>query len=762
MALRYSLRQWTRRFFTVRPSTLDEPPRLEFLETRALLSVASPSASVLPLAIGTTDVRHATAIPTTMSLLPSSNPAAFGTSLSITAHLSATSGQPSGTITITDGTATLLVFPESGGVDAVVTTASLSAGTHTITASFDGNSTWAASSTSISLVVNPIATVTSVSIPTNSVKLGQAANFSVRTSSLAPISGRMELLDGLNVIGTTTVTPANAAITLFFNYSISTLSLGLHIIKANFTSDSTQFADSFATIGVTVTPQFIATNTSLTVTPSPDGGSDFLSASVSFSGPVGPATGTVVFSDGAMSLGTGVLNAGHATFTLGPALLPGTYSINAAYGGDSNFAASSGSFPFVVNPYSSSVGLQLGDSVAAPGAPVLLSVNVNPNGQNNANRAPSGTVAIKDGSNVLGAGTLDSTGSATFTVAAPSSGGDHSLIAYYSGDSLFAGSVSSAAALTVERTSGVRTNIQIAFGPGNNQPLGTPVSLSATVTSTGGTPTGDVVFVATDKHGNKDTISRSTLDSSGRATFAASPSTAGAYDIVGIYVGDNTFASSTSVSAGVKIGTIHQRYVQALYEDLFKRDADLAGLNAWSGALDGGETYSQVAVAITSSREYDGDVVDSFYVSYLGRHAEQGGLGAWVDQMQAGLNAEVIRAGILGSQEYYNRVGGADTSYVTALYQTFLNRLPDSGGLAAWTAILADPSKRQSVASGISNSDENRSVIITSFYVTYLHRSPDAGGLAAWKVLLANGISQPQIIAAFVTSPEYLNFNRLS
>ena len=135
--------------------------------------------------------------------------------------------------------------------------------------------------------------------------------------------------------------------------------------------------------------------------------------------------------------------------------------------------------------------------------------------------------------------------------------------------------------------------------------------------------------------------------------------------------------------------------------------------------------------------------------------------------MQKGLNAEVIRAGILGSDEYYNRTGpglsgGNDSTFVTALYQTFLGRAPDTGGLAAWTGELAgNPANRQTVASGISNSDENRTVIIAGFYQTYLHRNPDPAGLTAWKGQLAAGISQPQIVSFFVTTSEYLSYNHI-
>jgi len=212
----------------------------------------------------------------------------------------------------------------------------------------------------------------------------------------------------------------------------------------------------------------------------------------------------------------------------------------------------------------------------------------------------------------------------------------------------------------------------------------------------------------------------------------------------------------------------HQRYVNQLYNDLFNRNADPGGLAGWTALLDSGTTYKDVAKAITSSREYDGDVVDAFYVQYLGRHSDPSGLNDWVNLMQGGYNAEQIRSGILGSPEYFNRTGpggtgGTNTTFVTALYKSFLNRAPDPGGLAAWVNLLGTHQETTGqVAGGFLNSDENRTVIITGFYQKYMHRAPDPGGLAGWKAQLAAGISQPDIISVFLSVPEYLAYNNIT
>jgi len=209
----------------------------------------------------------------------------------------------------------------------------------------------------------------------------------------------------------------------------------------------------------------------------------------------------------------------------------------------------------------------------------------------------------------------------------------------------------------------------------------------------------------------------------------------------------------------------HQRdaaYVTQLYADLLHRTLDPTA--QWVDMLDFNHaTFADVATGITSSTEYDADIVQGFYTTYLGRQADANGLNDWVAQMQQGYNAESIRASILASAEYFQDVGATNTKFVTALYQDYLNRQPDPGGLASWTALLTSgQNSRLVVTTRIASSDENYTLIITGYYRTYLHRAADPGGLAAWKTLLAGGLTQPQIITSFVTSAEYLALYNLT
>ncbi len=117
---------------------------------------------------------------------------------------------------------------------------------------------------------------------------------------------------------------------------------------------------------VTTTPGLTATTTTLAVSPNPAtaGQAVTFSAQVSPASGTGTPTGTVNFMNGTTQLGSGTLNAsGQATYSTST-LAAGTYSLTAAYGGDSNYSGST----------SSAVSL----SVAVPAAPASFTVSANP------------------------------------------------------------------------------------------------------------------------------------------------------------------------------------------------------------------------------------------------------------------------------------------------------------------------------------------------------------------------------------------------
>jgi len=123
---------------------------------------AASTSNAVPLVINAP-----TNIPTTTVLAASPNPAATGATVTLTATVTSsnTSEVPAGMVSFSDGTTVLgtatLAAATGNTATAVYTTSSLSAATHSVTASYAGNTTFLAStSTAVSLVVNAAVTAT--------------------------------------------------------------------------------------------------------------------------------------------------------------------------------------------------------------------------------------------------------------------------------------------------------------------------------------------------------------------------------------------------------------------------------------------------------------------------------------------------------------------------------------------------------------------------------------------------------------------------
>ena len=200
-------------------------------------------------------------------------------------------------------------------------------------------------------------------------------------------------------------------------------------------SSGTYFNASQAVfVTASVSPRSSTTTTvTSSVNPSVPGQSVTFTATVT-SG-AGAPTGTVTFSNGVKTFGTGSVDGtGHAVFSTS-SLPSGISNIVASYGGDSNFLPSaSGSLAQMVK-FSTSVALGSSVNPASSGQVFSLTGTVAPAGGG----APSGTVTFFDGAVNIGSASVNGSGQASLSLTALGSG-THAMTAVYSGDSQFQGS----------------------------------------------------------------------------------------------------------------------------------------------------------------------------------------------------------------------------------------------------------------------------------------------------------------------------------
>ncbi|HUY36366.1 MAG TPA: DUF4214 domain-containing protein [Pirellulales bacterium] len=168
------------------------------------------------------------------------------------------------------------------------------------------------------------------------------------------------------------------------------------------------------------------------------------------------------------------------------------------------------------------------------------------------------------------------------------------------------------------------------------------------------------------------------------------------------------------------VGTVNERFVQEVYRDLLHRPADAAGLSFWTGLRDQGESRLKVVtsfIAASMRGELSSDLVTGIYEKYLGREPDAGGLAVWTAVLSSGNETiEQVEANIAGSAEFYAQSGGTNDGFVTRLFNLALGRNPDPASLAGFNAALAAGTTRERLAELVFGSHEFHHDQIAGYY----------------------------------------------
>ena len=473
---------------------------------------------------------------TTTTLIFSPNPSVFGQSVTFTATVGVQApgiGTPTGVVTFTEGATTLGSGTLAGGI-ATFSTTSLSVGTHAITAQYGADTNFAAStSPATDQVVNKASTTTTLISSPNPSVFGQSVTFTVTVGVQAPGAGTptgvVTFTEGAVTLGSGPLNGVGVA-----TFSSSSLSLGTHVVTAEYGGDT-----SYATSTSPATDQVVnKANTTTTLTsslnPSVIGQSVTFTATVGVQAPgIGTPTGVVTFTEGAATLGAGVLSSGIVTFSTS-SLSVGTHAIIAEYGGDADFANSTSSATDqVVKGASTTTTLAASPNPSVFSQSVTFTATVQVSGIG----TPTGVVTFAEGAATLGTGVLTG-GIATFSTSSLSAG-THAITAEYGGDMSYAGSTSPATDQVVNQA-GTTTALDASPNP---SVFGQSVTFTATVgvqAPSIGTPTGVITFAE-----GATTLGTGTL-AGGIATFSTGSLSVGTHTITAVYGGNINFAGSTS------------------------------------------------------------------------------------------------------------------------------------------------------------------------------------------------------------------------
>ena len=223
----------------------------------------------------------------------------------------------------------------------------------------------------------------------------------------------------------------------------------------------------------------------------------------------------------------------------------GTHNVVASFPGDASRAASQ----------SSAVSLAGGPAIVTTTS-LSSSINPVPFGQMveftaTVSPTPSGasygTMNFYSGATLIGSGTVNASGVATFETSNLAAGAD-SITAVYSGNVIFAASTSTALIETVTKAALTTTATSLSASP-TQTTSGQQVVLTATVSpAPTGSPSGTVNF-----YNGTTLLATISANASGVATFTTSSLPLGVNSITAVYSGNAGFAGSTSTNVSVTV-----------------------------------------------------------------------------------------------------------------------------------------------------------------------------------------------------------------
>jgi len=450
-----------------------------------------------------------------LSVSPAS-PSTYGQAVTLSAFVSPLAAPI--TITFLDGTTPIGAATTNANNTAILPPiSSLSAGTHSLQATFPivGGGTFG--SNIVPYTVNKVPTSITVSSSPNPSTFGQTVTITATvTASLAGETGTVSFFDGATQLGAPITVNSSGVAT----FQTSGLAVGSHTITATYSGDA------YFAVSSSVTTQAVnrvTGTTTLSSSPNPSVFGQTVTITVTVAA---GATGNVSFFDSQTPLGTSALNSnGTATFQTST-LAIGDHNLAAIYLGDADHSQNtSNTVVQTVNRVSTVTTLSVSPNPANSGQTVTLTASVAPS-------SATGTVTFLDGTNPIGTATLS--GGAATTTTSTLAAGSHSLTATYNGDANNSPSTSPTVTLNVGQTA---TSTSLAASP-NPAAVGQTVTLTATVTPS--SATGTVTF-----RDGTNPIGTATL-SNGSATTTTASLAVGSHSLTAVYGGDTADSPSTS------------------------------------------------------------------------------------------------------------------------------------------------------------------------------------------------------------------------
>jgi DNA-binding beta-propeller fold protein YncE len=447
-----------------------------------------------------------------------SNPSAisYGTALSAAQLNASATGSNSASL---DGTYTYT--PASGTVLSVGANQTLS-----VTFSPNDSTNYAVATKSVSIDVNPASQAISFTTPASPITYGSAT-----TVPLTATGGASGNAVTFTATGPAAITESTLAIT----------GAGAIIVTANQAGNSNYKAATAVQQTITVGKASVALSAQPVFVAYGQGSSIQVTITGQYSGtaialPSGSVSYTILNSAStSVASGTLTIASGAVTVPVATNLAPGSYMVSVIYGGDTNYSASASA---------TTIQLQVGQiqpvvAIATPGSSLTYGTALG-----------ISATATSNSNSVAGSFTYTATpasGSAsevTATTVLPV--GTYSLTASFTPTDM----VSYKTATTTSSLTVNKATAGVALGSSVNPILvQNSTTLTATVSSTTGTPTGSVTFLDSSSSTPLGTVALG----GGVAALPVSTLAVGTHSITAVYSGDTNFLTATSAAVSEQV-----------------------------------------------------------------------------------------------------------------------------------------------------------------------------------------------------------------
>ena len=435
---------------------------------------------------------------------------------------------------------------------------------------------------------------------------------------------------------------------------------------------------------------------------------------------------TIVWGDGAATAGTITGSGGNFTVT-------GNHTYADELSGAYLVTVSEPNANFTLGPVSALVDVADADSLTAPPSSTVAGVANDPNFQvaipfANANATAvasdfTATIVWGDGSTTAGTVSGSGTSLTVHGTHAYANAGAYGIKVSLADDAPGTASATftGTAAIVGPLTSLAGTTIS-----GHERAALDDISVATFQAGGGSLPA--ALFTATIKWGDGASSAGAVSESGGVYTVAGSHTYLDEGNFsVSVKVSDAAGSATASTVAKISeelmpngtAGTPNQRFVMETYRDLLHRPADPSALAYWSGLLDQGHSRLEIVQSIIHAampRELGPDLVNGIYQKYLGRDADAGGLAFWTGQLVAGQTIEQVEAAVIATQEFFSKAGGTNDGFIHKLFQLALGRDADAAAIADFNAAFLNGLTREQAADFVFMSHEYHVDQVKSYY----------------------------------------------